>query len=84
MGKIDNWYFLVVRPTFVHTLLVFTDVICDFSRSWRSLMRPSSCPLETEFNTQPQRTAGDFSTLRRCMKNKHDATDNSFRDPGGS
>lgn len=40
---------------------------------------------ETEFNTQPQRNVqGDFNPFASPQKNKHDATDNSFRDPNGS
>lgn len=40
---------------------------------------------ETEFNTQPQRNVqGDFNPFASPQKNKHDATDNSFRDPGGA
>ncbi|XP_029359060.1 protein ILRUN isoform X2 [Echeneis naucrates] len=40
---------------------------------------------ETEFNTQPQRDVqGDFNPFASPQKNKHDATDNSFRDPGGA
>uniref|UniRef100_A0A3B4Z1Y9 Next to BRCA1 central domain-containing protein n=1 Tax=Stegastes partitus TaxID=144197 RepID=A0A3B4Z1Y9_9TELE len=40
---------------------------------------------ETEFNTQPQRNVqGDFNPFASPQKNKHDASDNSFRDPGGA
>ncbi|AWP02419.1 K09442 SAM pointed domain-containing ETS transcription factor [Scophthalmus maximus] len=40
---------------------------------------------ETEFNTQPQRNVQeDFNPFASPQKNKHDATDNSFRDPGGA
>ena len=40
---------------------------------------------ETEFNTQPQRNVqGDFNPFASPQKNKHDATDNGFRDPGGA
>ncbi|TDH13674.1 hypothetical protein EPR50_G00035970 [Perca flavescens] len=40
---------------------------------------------ETEFNTQPQRNVqGDFNPFASPQKNKHDATDNSFTDPGGA
>lgn len=40
---------------------------------------------ETEFNTQPQRNVqGDFNPFASPQKNKHDATDNSFRDPSGA
>lgn len=40
---------------------------------------------ETEFNTQPQRNVqGDFNPFASPQKNKHDTTDNSFRDPGGA
>ncbi|MEQ2174452.1 hypothetical protein GOODEAATRI_008143, partial [Goodea atripinnis] len=40
---------------------------------------------ETEFNTQPQRNVqGDFNPFASPQKNKHDATDSSFRDPGGA
>lgn len=38
---------------------------------------------ETEFNTQPQRSVqGDFNPFASPQKNKHDATDGSFRDAG--
>lgn len=37
---------------------------------------------ETEFNTQPQRSVQeDFNPFASPQKNKHDATDDSFRDP---
>lgn len=40
---------------------------------------------ETEFNTQPQRNVqGDFNPFASPQKNKHDTTDNSFRDPSGA
>lgn len=40
---------------------------------------------ETEFNTQPQRNVQeDFNPFASPQKNKHDATDDSFRDPGGA
>ncbi|XP_071398401.1 protein ILRUN isoform X3 [Centroberyx affinis] len=40
---------------------------------------------ETEFNTQPHRNVqGDFNPFASPQKNKHDATDNSFKDPGGA
>lgn len=40
---------------------------------------------ETEFNTQPQRNVqGDFNPFASPQKNKHDAADNTFRDPGGA
>ncbi|KAJ0068678.1 hypothetical protein NL108_010327, partial [Boleophthalmus pectinirostris] len=40
---------------------------------------------ETEFNTQPQRRVqGDFNPFASPQKNKHDATDSSFTDPGGA
>lgn len=38
---------------------------------------------ETEFNTQPQRSVqGDFNPFASPQKNKHDAADGSFREPG--
>lgn len=40
---------------------------------------------ETEFNTQPQRSVQeDFNPFASPTKNKHDATDHSFSDPGGA
>ncbi|XP_040060815.2 protein ILRUN [Gasterosteus aculeatus] len=40
---------------------------------------------ETEFNTQPQRNVQeDFNPFASPQKNKHDATDDSFRDAGGA
>jgi len=40
---------------------------------------------ETEFNTQPQRDVRrDFNPFASPQKNKHDATDGGFREPGGA
>ncbi|XP_038134438.1 protein ILRUN [Cyprinodon tularosa] len=40
---------------------------------------------ETEFNTQPQRNVQeDFNPFASPQKNKHDATDGTFREPGGA
>ena len=68
-------------------LLVFTDVIwVILSVEVGGLLGVTQqlSSFETEFNTQPQRNVqGDFNPFASPQKNKHDATDNSFREPGG-